>query len=164
MIVPLLAYGVVAYTYDVFLRPQTVAQHARTAATARGKPLLNVGAGTRRSSARVLVFGDTAWGDINVDISGTGPPEFGRPDHVFYADAHDLPFADKQFGAVIASHVIEQCRDPERVLAELHRVADEVHVICTRWWDILAWLHPGQRWLLRHNGTFTPCGMSASVR
>jgi SAM-dependent methyltransferase len=161
MIIPWLAYGLTAYTYDVFLRPQDVARRARAAADARGKPLLNVGAGTNRSSARVMVFGDTAWGDVNVDITGTGAPQFGQPDHVFYADAHDLPFPDKTFGAVIASHVLEQCRDPQRAVAEFRRVADEVHVVCTRWWDTLAWLHPGQRWLLSRNGTFIPWGLNA---
>lgn len=161
MILPFLAWGAGAYVYDVYLRPQAIAKQARGAADARGKPLLNVGAGTNRSSARVLVFGDTAWGDVNTDISGTGRPQLGNPRHVYYMDAQEIPFPDKFFGAVIASHVLEQVDDPLRALEEMHRVADEVYCVCTRWWDTWAWMHPGQKWCLTREGRFVPWGLSA---
>jgi ubiquinone/menaquinone biosynthesis C-methylase UbiE len=145
-------YMIGTYVADVLLRPADAARRARAAADARGKPLLNVGAGTPGSSLRVALVGPTQWGDVNVDIAGSGAC---TRENVCYADAHALPFADKQFGAVIASHVLEHVDDPARALSELRRVADEVFVICPRWWAPHTWLHPGHRWYLHRDGTFT---------
>ena len=39
-----------------------------------------------------------------------------------FCDAHDLPFGDETFGAIIASAVLEHVMYPERVAAEIHRV------------------------------------------
>lgn len=153
MVNVVLLYTAGTYLYDVVMRPADAARKARAAADARGKPLLNVGAGTPGSSLRVALLGPTRWGDVNVDIAGSG---LCVRDNVCYADAHDLPFTDKQFGAVIASHVLEHVQDPRRVMAELRRVADEVFVICPRWWAPHTWLHPGHRWYLRRDGTLTP--------
>jgi ubiquinone/menaquinone biosynthesis C-methylase UbiE len=144
-----------AYTYDVYVRPQRVAREARAFADSLGKPLLNVGAGTPRSSARVAVFGDTAWGDVNTDLTGTGVPRLGNPQHVYHLDIQQrFPFSDKVFGAVIASHCLEQVEDPVFALEEMRRVADRVFVICTRWWDLPAWMHPDQKWCLSRQGRF----------
>jgi ubiquinone/menaquinone biosynthesis C-methylase UbiE len=90
---------------------------------------------------------------VNVDIAGSGAC---TRDNVCYADAHDLPFADKQFGAALATHVLEHVEDPRRAFAELRRVADEVFIVCPRWWGPHTWLHPQHRWYLRKDGTFTP--------
>ena len=37
-------------------------------------------------------------------------------------DMHAMPFQDREFGVVWASHVIEHARDPEVVFAEIKRV------------------------------------------
>ncbi|MDP3910427.1 MAG: class I SAM-dependent methyltransferase [Gemmatimonadales bacterium] len=139
-------YAVACWLYDVLWRPSIVAREARAAADARGKPLLNVGAGTPGSSLRTFVAGPTLWGDVNLDVAA--PRGTPGPDRVTWGDIHALPFGDAAFGAAIASHVLEHVADPARAMAELHRVADQVFVIVPRWWAPHTWLHPGHRWFI----------------
>lgn len=154
MISELIVYGVGAYVVDVVIRPEVIAQKARRAARARGKPLLNVGAGTPGSSLRVALLGHTAWGDVNTDLNGRGRPRLGRPGEVIQADVQCLPFPNGFFGAAIASHVLEHVDNPRRALRELSRVADEVYVITPVWWAPHTWLHPGHRWHVTPDGRY----------
>lgn len=141
----LAGWGVITYVADVLVRPARVAQEARRAAGR--KPLLNVGAGTGGSSVRAAIWGPTSWGDVNCDLNGP----CGK---IGFCDAHALPYGNKIFGALIASHVVEHVTDPMKVLREFHRVADRVFVICPRWWAAHTWLHLGHRWYQRSDGTF----------
>ena len=121
------AYAAVAYVYDVLLRPATAA----------------------------AVMGPTRWGDVNCDVAARREVSCAQQ-NVCYCDAHSLPYPDKHFGAVIASHVIEHVDDPVAALRELHRVADEVFVLTPLWWCPHTWLHPGHQWYRRTNGSFYP--------
>lgn len=160
------AYMVLAWILDVVVHPWWVARAARAAANRRGKPLLNVGAGTRRTSLRTFLLGPTLWGDLNLDLAGEPflipafHPEIWaevtEPDRVYRADAHDLPLASKAFGAVISSHMLEHVRDPWRCLEELERVAAEVFVITPAWWAPHTWLQVGHRWYVGTDGVFYP--------
>lgn len=133
-------YGAGAYVLDVVLRPAAVADLARTESMVRGKPLLNVGAGTPDSSLRVALLGPPVPDAVNVDVAGNGR------NGAVYGDAHALPYPDKVFGAALASHVLEHCADPRRAIRELQRVADRVYVVWPSWWAPHTWLHPGHRW------------------
>lgn len=146
----LLAYGAAAYCADVIVRPSLIARDARRFANARGKPLLNVGCGTRASSIRSTVLGPTLWGDVNCDINAPTACVDGNRQPC-QCDIHSLPYPDKFFGAVIASHVLEHVDDPASALRELHRVADRVYAIVPSWWAPHTWLHPGHRWYIRGN-------------
>lgn len=42
--------------------------------------------------------------------------------HLYYADAHRLPFPDKSFDTVICTEVLEHVVDPKKVLEEIKRV------------------------------------------
>ena len=44
-------------------------------------------------------------------------------------DAHDIPFADGSFDAVIAQAVLEHVVDPHRCVAEIHRVLNAQGVV-----------------------------------
>lgn len=144
-----------AYFYDVIYRPDKIAKRAKIAAKSRQKPLLNVGAGTASSSLRALIFGPTLWGDINLDIAA-GKQVPHSNESVSFGDIHQLPFKDKEFGAVIASHVLEHVKDPVIALNELSRVADEVFIITPLWWCPHTWLHPGHRWYVAQDGICHP--------
>lgn len=157
----LLAYAAGAYVVDVVWRPAKVAKLARAAAAARGKPLLNVGAGTEGSSARVALLGPTGWGDANCDLNSDNRSQ-ARSTPVAHCDAHRLPYRDKEFGAVIASHILEHVDDPKAALAELRRVADEVFVVVPKWWAPHTWLHPGHQWYIRDDGSMVPLWRRAS--
>jgi ubiquinone/menaquinone biosynthesis C-methylase UbiE len=156
MIIPIALYGVGAYVADVITRPERVAALARQTANRRGKPLLNVGAGVGYRGPRNLIMGPHMVGDINCDVTGTGRPQLGHPERVYYADVHRLPFPDKVFGAVIASHVLEHVDRPWVGAREMARVADEVFIVCPSWWGLHTWLQPDHQWYLRRDGTWMP--------
>jgi uncharacterized protein YbaR (Trm112 family)/SAM-dependent methyltransferase len=58
---------------------------------------------------------------IDDDTERGGSIRVDRP--LIVADAHNLPFKDKAFDYVIASHIIEHMDDPARFCSELMRVA-----------------------------------------
>jgi len=139
-------YVVGTYLADVVMHPRQIAKFARQEADRRQKPLLNVGAGTPTSSLSNALFGPQLVGDVNMDISTENP--HCRMDKVCYGDIMDIPFSDKEFGAVLASHVIEHVDDPTKAFAELGRVADVSFVIVPKWWAPHTWLHPGHQWYI----------------
>lgn len=141
------AYSGMAYLIDVPLRRAIAAAAARKYADSRNLPLLNVGAGTGKTA----LFGATLYGDVNTDLSGHKDVPHGTPGVVTYADAQDLhDFADGQFGAVLASHVLEHLPDPQRAVSEWLRVSGGDHnalfIVTPSWWAPHTWLHPGHLW------------------
>ena len=137
-------YTAGAYALDVLVRPAIAARVARQYASARCKPMLNVGAGTPASSLRAFLFGAQVLGDVNLDIGAKDSRI--SPGRVAFGDVHDLPFDDGFFGSALASHVIEHVEKPWAAIAELKRVADVVLIVTPRWWAPHTWLHPGHRW------------------
>ena len=123
-----------------FDEARTKYDQAQQAADERGKPLLVVG-GPNGSNATyqdswVAPFSAIkAWaniqphggGDVCVDLD----PNACEGYNYIKADITDLPFHDKEFGAVLSSHVLEHMADADtcqRAFSELHRVADEVYL------------------------------------
>src|SRR5438874_2310925 len=58
---------------------------------------------------------------VDDDTERGGSIRVDRP--LIVADGHNLPFKDKAFDYVIASHIIEHMEDPARFCSELSRVA-----------------------------------------
>jgi len=58
---------------------------------------------------------------VEDDTERGGAIQVDRP--LIVADGHNLPFKDKAFDYVIASHIIEHMDDPARFCSELQRVA-----------------------------------------
>jgi len=129
-----------AYVCDVVVRRERAAAQARAYADSVGKPMLNVGAGTLRTA----LFGPTTYGDVNCDIGAFDDCSV-RPANC-HCDVTSLPFPDKHFGSVLASHVVEHVEDYGKALAELDRVADRVFVITPEWWDPVTWLYWDHKW------------------
>lgn len=77
----------------------------------------------RRARPRVLVLG---CGDVRLKPSRPVDLVYSDvtlgPLAMLIADAHDIPFANAQFDFVIAAAVLEHVADPQRVVAEIHRV------------------------------------------
>ena len=147
MLGKLAAAVALSYVVDVPVRRAVAASAARRYADLRGLPLLNVGAGTGKSA----LFGSTLYGDVNVDLYGRTDVPHGTPGVVTYADAHDLSaFRTGQFGAVLASHVLEHLEDPQAALGEWQRVtggdAGALFIVTPSWWAPHTWMHAGHLW------------------
>ena len=153
------------YLIDVPIRRALIAKKARRYADAKGLPLLNIGAGT---SATAL-FGPTLYGDVNCDLNGKKDLPHGTPGQVTWADAQDLKdFKDGQFGAVLASHLLEHLPNPQQALKEWLRVVggDEkaLFVITPCWWAPHTWFHPGHLWYATDNRGSTRGGKLIKIR
>ena len=124
-----LVLGGIAATTMLFLRQASergVAQWvARVISDVSGKPTINIGAKCDK------------WGDVRCDIQPCGG--------AVYCDAHQLDFPDKTFSVAMLSHVLEHVADPEQVLREANRIADEVIVIVPNAFDLAAWVAPEHR-------------------
>jgi len=100
---------------------------ARDEADRRGKPLLVVGGpyggGAIRRAFHLKAHG---FGDVCTDIDPIACK--GAP-QVVTADITDLPFEDKEFGAVFVGHVFRHLGPEDKALAkqEVSRVADSVY-------------------------------------
>lgn len=158
MLVPLLGFLGATYLLDVPLRRAQAARAARAYADARGKPLLNVGAGTGKTA----LFGSTLYGDVNLDLGAPRGVSDG-PDRVSWGDAQDLSrFPAGAFGAVLASHVLEHLSDPASALREWLRVVGgdpgALFIVTPAWWAPHTWVHPGHRWYFPdHQGCLSGC-------
>jgi SAM-dependent methyltransferase len=82
----------------------------------------------RQGTQRVLIIGGGILGNgIDALVNNVGI-EFIESDVAFaprtriILDAHDIPFADESFDAVIAQAVLEHVVDPNRCTAEIYRV------------------------------------------
>lgn len=142
------AWIVGGYVLDVLLRTKVAERSARAYCDSVGKPLLNVGSGTRTSSLAAFLMGPSRVGDVNLDIAATAECRVERGSEPCHGDAHDLSrWPDKFFGAVVGCHVAEHLDDPVRAIQEWRRVADRVYVVTPSPLTFHAYAHPGHRWL-----------------
>jgi hypothetical protein len=143
----ILKFAAAAYVKDVVIRPEQVAAQARLYCNAVGKPLLNIGAGTRSTSLRAVLIGPRLYGDVNVDAHAPHWVPHG-PSQVSYASPYDLrEWKDKHYGAVIACHVLERLEEPWRALDEWQRVADQVFVVVPEFWCPHSY-EPTRKWYI----------------
>jgi SAM-dependent methyltransferase len=115
---------------------------------------------------RVLVVGGQIAGVGSGALLGRGDIDLVETDvdigprtHVV-CDAHDLPFADQTFDAVVCQAVLEHVIDPYRAAAEIHRVlADDglvyseipfIQQVHGGIYDFTRFTHLGHRRLWRH--------------
>ncbi len=109
----------------------------------RGKPFLVAGGpwGTRRAR-HLLKMPAHGNGDVCFDIDRRAVEDC--PCSVV-ADVTHIPFADKSFGAVLVSHLLEHLPavdDAKQALSELDRIAEAVFVAYPSRQSIAGWLTP----------------------
>ncbi len=116
-------------------------QSATRYAWARGKPLLVAGGPWGIKPIRKWLKKPAhGGGDVCLDIDRRA---LGNQPGAVIADITRIPFADKGFGAVFASHILEHLAtvaDAEQALSELRRVADTVFIVYPSRQSIPAWL------------------------
>jgi len=109
-----------------------------------GKPLLVAGGPwSDRGIRRWLKMPAHGGGDVCLDIERHAFE--GHPCGVI-ADVTRIPFSDKAFGAVFASHILEHLPSTyyaDMALDELSRIAEVVFLAYPSRQSIGAWLHPG---------------------
>jgi SAM-dependent methyltransferase/uncharacterized protein YbaR (Trm112 family) len=83
---------------------------------------------TQAEQPNVLVIGGSIQGQGMEALTGSRDLELVATDVSFgpltavVCDAHDIPFADETFDGAIAQAVLEHVVDPQRCVAEIHRV------------------------------------------
>ena len=103
----------------------------------QGKGIVNIGAGPHRLfGAQVIAREPEVL--VNVDIALDGMPNLIQLD----IERELLPFADKQFGCVFASHILEHLDNWQFALEEACRVADYVVVVLPHPSSFGGWLSP----------------------
>ena len=130
---------------------------AERTARSLGKPFLVVGGPWGDNPFRkVMNIQYHACGDFCVDLD---PEACSKCDTRFVqADIRDLPFANKQMGAVLCSHVLEHmpsAQDCSQAWRELHRVAERVFICVPSKQSVIAWLVPDHYLWVQEVGTRT---------
>jgi hypothetical protein len=120
-----------------------------------GKPLLVAGGPWSNTGLRrQLKIPAHGGGDVCLDI--TYRAFQGHPRGLI-ADVTQIPFFDKVFGAVFASHLLEHLpsvSSANRALDELNRVAEAVFIVCPSRQSVGAWLHRGHHlWVWQKGDT-----------
>ena len=91
-------------------------------------------------------------GDVCIDIRASAL--VGHPNGIV-ANVMNLPFRDKTFGAVLASHLLEHLNtieEAEKALDEMSRVADAVIIVYPYRQSLIAWLLPDHHlWIQQKN-------------
>lgn len=136
------------YTFDERVAQQYEGQRAHPAAVADaigaaiaavvgpGGRLLELGVGTGRMARPAARAGCQVWGiDLSRQMLEITQAIGLAGIHLCQADMHDLPFADAQFDAALAVHVLHLSQDIGAVLSEAVRtVRPGGHIILGRDW------------------------------
>ena len=90
-----------------------------------------------------LEYPESTFRDVNLDIRlpFSHVPDFVR------ADAMHMPFRDKSFNIVLASHIVEHLPDAEAFIAECRRVGCSVELRFPHWVFAGAYSDPTHRWV-----------------
>ena len=120
-----------------------------------GKPLLVAGGPwSNRGIRRKLNMPAHGGGDVCLDIDCRA---FEGHPRGLVADVTQIPFPDKIFGAVFASHLLEHLPSvysANKALDELSRVSESVFLVHPSRQSIGAWLHRGHHlWVWQEGNT-----------
>lgn len=131
-------------------------QTALAYAQSKNKPLLIAGGPYGNQRIRHLLKRPAhGSGDICLDIDRNAVN--GHPNPVIASVTH-IPFSDKTFGAVFASHLLEHLPttiEARQALAELDRTAEAVFIVSPSRQSFSGWLHPGHHLWVWQSGKTT---------
>jgi len=118
------------------------------------------------TNANILVVGGSIKGEgadiiySNKSFEITGMDVSFGPYTKIIADGHDIPFEDETFDCVIVQAVLEHVLDPQRCVAEIHRVLKSSGVVYAetpfmqqvhmKQYDFTRFTHLGHRRLFRY--------------
>ena len=123
------------YFFDVTMREWAVAARAKQRSQELGKPILNIGSGTDKSS----FTGAKLRGHVNCDLAAPKESSCGLG-KVCHCNAQDLSqFKDKEFGVALCINTLRYVPDKRQALAEMARVADVV-IVST---NFIPWMQLG---------------------
>jgi glycosyltransferase involved in cell wall biosynthesis len=111
--------------------------------------VLDVGSG-HRPNKRADVLIDSEMGETIHRSGKTAISPKGK--QMMVADALLMPFADKQFDYVIASHIAEHVDDPLQLCKEISRVGKRGYIECPGPLDEFFLNEPFHKWIVKKNG------------
>lgn len=118
-------------------------QRALSYARNSGKPLLIAGGPYgRQKLRRFFRIAAHGGGDVCLDIDRNAVAGHSQP---VVASVTHIPFEDRVFGSVFASHLLEHLpsmEDARQALNELSRTADAVFITSPSRQSLSGWLHP----------------------
>jgi len=128
---------------------------ALTYSREKGKPFLVAGGPWGNKPARHLIkLPAHGGGDVCIDID---PNAIGKHPNGIIASVTHIPFSDKSFGAVFASHLLEHLPnidEANKALAEFNRIAEAVFIVYPSRQSIAAWIMPAHHlWVWQEGNT-----------
>jgi hypothetical protein len=134
-------WQIAVWTGEICQKDRTY-KAALECARRKGKPLLVAGGPWSNKGIRQkLNMPAHGGGDVCLDIN---PRAFGAHPRGLVADVAQIPFFDKTFGAVFASHLLEHLpsvRSASQALDELNRVSEAVFLVYPSRQSVGAWFH-----------------------
>ncbi len=107
--------------------------------------ILSVGCGKNKK------YPQSTLGDVNLDIC----LPTSKVKNFILADVMHIPFKNKVFDSVLASHIIEHLPDPRALISECTRVGLSVELRFPHWASASAYCDPSHKWVW-FGGKFRP--------
>lgn len=89
---------------------------------------------------------------VDDDAERSGAPITRDDPRLVEGDAMAMPFADKEFHYVVASHIAEHVDDPQQLGRELSRVASRGYIETPGWFGDMLLREPFHPWRVRRSG------------
>lgn len=97
-----------------------------------------------------------AFHDFGCDVRADIRPPINKVANLVVCDVYSLPFRDKTFTYVVASHLVEHLESPRKALVEMKRVCfGVIHLFYPQYFSPFAYLDPDHKWIIMQ-GRFVP--------
>lgn len=151
--VPVIAWQAIIWGFETRQKHDRFHLASDYCRTNRRKLLIVGGPWGGRPFRRLFKIPAHPGGDVCLDISRSA---IEGQQNALVGTVTQLPFPDKSFGAVFASHLLEHLPDAgscKQAIEELNRVADRVYLVCPSRQSFSAWLIPDHYLWVWQKGT-----------